>query len=798
MDLSLNWLSDYVDLSGLTPETIAHELTMKTALIEGFVDHRAALTGVMVGEVLSCGPHPGADRLRVCEVSVGDGAEPAHVVCGAPNVEPGQKVVYAPVGVRLPNGVKLKKAKIRGEPSYGMICAEDELGLGPEHDGILVLDQELAAGTPIADIPGMADVVFDIDNKSVTHRPDLWGHFGFARELAVIFGRELKPLALHTGLTAGDAGPQINLDEDCGCTLYAGLCADGVSARTPDWMRFRLVACGMRPINLAVDLSNYVMLELGQPTHPFDRDQLAGDCIRVRRGEPGESLTTLDEVKRELGPDDTVIADGQQGVAIAGIMGSADAEVGEGTKRLFLESASFDSVRVRKTSSRLGLRSEALSRFEKVLDPGLVECAVARYAELLRQLDPDAVLSTTYRVAGEAVAPEIEIELDPGMVQRTLGTDVELDTMRGALEGLGFEWREGDGQRLAVKVPPWRATRDVTSAEDLVEEVGRVVGYDSIPIRHPIGPLLIGDRDPVVKVEEALRDVLAQRASCTEVFSYSTLRDRTVEILALELPEGQPRLTNALQQDASRLRPSVMPELLMQMESWLRSAPEARLFEVGRGYSPDAETGLREHREVAVLLVKRGSTDDREMVRDVRGIVDAAVRGAGRDEATLSASKPDANEPWWHPHRHAQAELDGRIVARFGALNPATLARIGLDVTAAGVLLDPAALAGCPRAASHYQAPSRLPPALCDLAFVAKYELSTDVLLEAIRKSGPKTLASVEPFDVFRGGALGKDERSVAFHLTFRAKDRTLSEDDLSRARERIVKGVEQLGARLR
>jgi phenylalanyl-tRNA synthetase beta chain len=255
MLLSLNWLADHVDLAGLDPERIARDLTLKTALIEGTRDQRAALAGVVVGEVLECRPHPGADRLSLCVVEHG-GDRPAHVVCGAPNVAVGQRVLYAPVGTTLPNGLRLKAAKIRGETSEGMICAEDELALGPDHDGIVVLSGDPEPGMPGGALPGLADVILEIDNKSITHRPDLWGHRGFARELSAIFGRRLLPLELDGALGAGDEGPQITLAAGDGCPLYAGLCLEDGPSRSPDWMRLRLVACGVRPRALLVDLSN--------------------------------------------------------------------------------------------------------------------------------------------------------------------------------------------------------------------------------------------------------------------------------------------------------------------------------------------------------------------------------------------------------------------------------------------------------------------------------------------------------------------------------------------------------------
>jgi phenylalanyl-tRNA synthetase beta chain len=799
MHLSLNLLNDHVDLSGLDNLRIAQQLTMRTALIEGFVDQRGALDGVVVGEVLECGPHPGADRLSVCRVEAGLGGEPARVVCGAPNVSAGQKIIYAPVGTRLPNGLKLKKAKIRGEPSEGMICAEDELGLGPEHDGILVLADDLAPGQPVGDLDGLADVIFEIDNKSVTHRPDLWGHRGFARELAAIFDRELRPLELATQLTPTDAGEVLELEPGSGCPLYAALTLEGAPVRSPDWLRFRLVACGMRPIQLFVDLSNYVMLELGQPTHPFDRDKLADDCIRVRTARASEMLTTLDEVGRTLQPGDVIIADGQQAVAIGGIMGSARAEVDMDSRRVLLESAVFDPELVRRTSSRLGLRTEASARFEKSLDPALAAEAVQRYAALISQLAPDVNLPSTYMLAGDASAPARSISISRGMIRSRLGVELDDGEIGGALQSIGFTVSSGDGDTLDVQVPSWRATKDVTIPEDLVEEVGRIVGYDRVPSSNPRGELMIAARDPILVIEESMRDVLGGRASCTEVFSYSTIRDHTVELLSLPMTEGHPRLVNALQQDAAYLRPSLVPELLTRVEDWLRQGDEVRLFEVGRSYAGhDGPEGLIERRELAILLARRGAEDGRDLVREIRGVAETALAGTGRGAPRIEAREPDQDRPWMHPARSACLLLDEQVVAWFGAAAPATLAQLQLEVEVAVAVFDIEAVVASQPAPLAYLPVSRHPPALIDLAFVVDYATTADQLAAAIRAAGPRTLADVEAFDVYRGKPLEEGQRSIAFHLTFQAKNRTLTDEDVRKARDRIVRGVEQLGARLR
>jgi phenylalanyl-tRNA synthetase beta chain len=797
MHLSLNWLADHVDLSGLDPELIARELTLKTALIERVTDQRAALAGVVVGEVLSAVPHPGADRLSLCTVEHG-GDRPARVVCGAPNVAAGQRVLYAPVGTTLPGGLKLKAAKIRGELSEGMICAEDELGLGPEHDGIMVLADRPEVGTPAGALHDLADVILEIDNKSVTHRPDLWGHYGFARELAAIFGRALRPLALDATLAEGDEGPHIALEAGEGCPLYAGLCLDDEPSRSPDRLRLRLTACGVRPRSLLVDLSNYVMLELGQPTHPFDRDRLSGDRIVVRRAAADETLKTLDGELRRLGPGDTVIADGARPVALAGIMGGEQSELGDATRRVFLESASFDPVGVRRTSSRLGLRTDALARFEKGLDPGLVVVSLRRYAHLLRALRPQARIAARFRSAGAAAAPSRTLRLDPALVGRRLGTPVDQAEITRTLQSIGCEVRPATGG-LEVSIPAWRAARDLSIPEDLVEEVGRLIGYDRVPDSAPVGPLRLGRRDRLLELEDRLRDGFATQGF-TETLSYSMVADGVLSRAGLAPDAPLPRLANPLQQDAARLRPSLAPGLLSHLEQWLRHAETVRVMEVGRGYALAAGGEVEESREVMAVMAWRGALDTRDIVRRLHGAARAALTHAGLPAVELAPWTPPDGQAWFHPGRSASLAPGpaGAVIGQLGAVSPGVLAAFDVRAAAGLVRIDVARLAGQATGGSRFQAISRFPPVRIDLAFVLGYDVATETLARAMQAAGPNSLQRIEAFDVYRGAQLAPNERSVAFHLVFQAHDRTLTDADVERARGRILKAAEALGAKLR
>ncbi len=800
MRISLAWLNDHVDLSGLEPARLAEALTLRTALIEGVLDQRTALAGVVVGRVLQHAPHPGADRLSLCTVDFG-AAEPAHVVCGAPNVAAGQAVFFAPVGTRLPNGIKLKAARIRGEVSEGMICAEDELGLGPEHDGILVLPDGLEPGRPAHEVSGYADTVLEIDNKSITHRPDLWGHFGFARELAAIFGRELRDLPVEAALVAGDHGPAITLEPGCGCPLYAGLLVDDEPRRSPDWLRFRLLACGLRPRDHVVDLSNYVMHDLGQPTHPFDADRLAGGRIAVRRARAGERLVTLDGEERALEPGDMVVADGERAVALAGILGGGNSEVTQATRRVFLESAAFDAVVVRRTSSRLGLRTDALARFEKALDPALVPLALRRYARLLRGVSPTARVAPGWREAGAAGAPAVQLDLSAAFVRARLGAELADDTMEHSLRSLGFGVQGLGAGRWMVDVPSWRATRDVARVEDLVEELGRISGYEHVPVAVPHGPLRCGRRDPVLDAEDRLRDALALRLAFTESIGYSVASDSDLAAAGWDdaVAGALPRLRNPLQQDAARLRPSPVPGLLGRLEMWLRHEEAPRVFEVGRGYSIGPDGLVAERREVVALLAWSRPRDARDIVRDLASVGDEALRALGHAPGPRRASATDAARPWFHPRRTADLLLPGgTVVGRLGAVAPGVLAALQVTGSAGLVVLDVDVLAAQPGPGLRYSLVSRYPPVRIDLAFVAPYTVGVDALRDALRGSAPRSLQSLDAFDAYRGAPLADDERSLAFHLVFQAADRTLTDDEVQKARTRLVSAAEALGCRLR
>ena len=805
MKLSLHWLADHVDLAGLAPEQIAHELTMKTALIEGIERPGAGLEQVRVGLVVHHEKHPNADRLSFCKVDAGSGI--VEVVCGAPNVAKGQKICYAPVGCTLPNGLTLEARKIRGILSHGMICSNAEMKLGEDHDGIRVLPEDAKIGTPIAELLGLDDVILEIDNKSVTHRPDLWGHRGFARELAAIFERTMKPLAVDATLAADPKGFEVRLDDPAGCPNYLALRVEFETLPpTPAWIERRLTATGTRPISLLVDLSNYVMLEIGQPTHPFDEAKLGGGKIVVRRAAAGEKLVTLDGQTRELTPEDVVIADASRGVAIAGVMGGRDTEVTAQTRRMLLESARFDGVRVRRTATRLGLRTEAVARFEKGLDPALPELAVRRYAQLLKQIAPDARVKSGFSAAGAAPQRAAALTLRPGRARMKLGYDLPTDEMKRRLASIGFVVRDAGGQ-LEVAPPKDDARRDVSCEDDLIEEVGRLSGYERVPSALPRVACDPPRIDPVRRIDRTAIATLVHECGYAECLDYSFATDRQVALYHEGEADGGARfvrLLNSLTVDATRLRRSLVPGLLDFTRRNLVDREEVRLVESGREYLPGEPsewadpgvTGLPRERRVVVAIRARRNAEAEALVLEARA--DAEVLLA-RLNVAATGRRPAGKLPRFaHPGRAIEFIAEGRAVGLVAQLHPEIARRFEIEAPACVLELDLAAVAATPRPATRMKSISEFPPARRDLAVVTPDEKSVAEVVREIRAGGGERLAEVELFDVYRGASLPEGHRSLAFRLEYRAPDRTLTDAEVDAMHAKVVERLAKQGIKLR
>ena len=805
MLVSIKWLGRHVDLEGLTPEQICEDLTLSTCEVEGLEPFAPHMASVCVGEVLTREPHPDADKLSLCRVAVGE-EEPLQIVCGAPNVDAGQKVAVAVVGTRLPGDFKIKKSKIRGVESRGMICSVRELELGDEHDGIWVLPPDAQVGTSVAEALDIEDWVIEIDNKSLTHRPDLWGVRGLAAELGAIYDRPLKPLDLSLPEVGSESAFDVRIETPA-CSRYMGLVLDDVAAGpSPSWMRHLLLAAGQRPIDGLVDLSNFVMLDLGQPNHVFDLTEVPGGIV-VREAAEACKFTTLDGEERALQTGDMLVCSAEQPVALAGIMGGQDSRVGEtGTSRL-LEVATFHPATVRRTSSRLGLRTDSSARFEKHLDPTLPPKALAHFVHLLTEWQPDVRLPAAISDCGDWTDPAMEIELSGDHVRRALGVELADDAIRSILERLGLGCTQGEGT-WTVAIPSARATKDLTIAQDLVEEVGRIHRYGNVPEAALVADVVPPPVDARRNLVRRIQDRLAGPGQMHEVLSYSFQSDDLLATLGWTA-EPHVEVVNPVAAGMSRVRRAVLPSLLGLLAEGRRQSDDLRLFEVGKAYvpNPDAEDGQPiERHELALAWAKPcaapdAAFDDSRLLH-LRGVLQDLF-------AHLEIEAPvwtldDEPLSWAHPARALVARLGDSEppLVRLAELHPEVAVALGLegelacDVAVAEVSLDQ--VLGAPQEAEGYKSIPRFPGVKLDVAVLTSEDTRAGDVQALIEKAGKGLVRDLVLFDLYRGESLGEGRKSLAYHLQLQSDKRTLSDKDCAKFLDRLERGLGESGAELR
>lgn len=803
MKVSLGWIADFVDLGGVEPERAAELLSLHVAEVEGVERTGEAIADVVIGEVVACGRHPDADKLSVTKVAYGAG-EAVDVVCGAANVRAGLKVAFAPVGASLPGGLKIKKAKLRGAPSVGMICSERELELSDEHAGILELPADAPVGARLVDWMGLRDAVLELDNKSLNHRPDLWGHYGFARELAAILRRPLRPLESGFEWPRREPDWRIELqDPDCPFYLGAAIRLPGGPRPSPRRIRARLLAVGARPRNDAVDLTNYVLLEAGQPLHAFDAARLRGGKVIVRAARPGEMLRTLDGEQRALDGSELAIADAEGAVALAGVIGGEESAVTDRTESLLLEAAAFRAARVRRGAQRFALRTDASSRFEKALDPLGAEIAARRYCRLLREIRPDAAFECAPARAGAAADPAVTVSFDPRRCAERLGADPGDGEMRGILERLGFGVADGGG-RWSVRVPSWRATKDVAIEMDLVEEVGRLHGYHRIapaPLRAPVVP---PPPTPARALTRRLSARLAGAHGAYETQSYTFLDRDWLRRLRGDARDHL-RMANPMQADADLIRRDPVAALLQQARDNARERAAGGLFEAARGYEPRAEGEPRERRWLGLALWRRRPCADQgpdSLFARLRSIGDDLLRQAGLERGAECAPGAGEGAPaWLHPAHAVRWTHGATVLGWAGRADPRVAAELEGERTAYGaLLLDLDALAAAAQTAEgpRFRSPSRMPAVKVDVALALPVERPYAEVEAALRRAGGALLERLDLFDLYQGPNLPAGQRSLAFHAILRAPDRTLEEGDERAFLERAARAAEALGGQLR
>jgi phenylalanyl-tRNA synthetase beta chain len=760
MKVPVRWLREYAS-PRVSTEELAERLTISACEVERIVRRGVSDAGrnldlFRVGKVLSAEKHPNADRLQLCVVDVGGGTQ-QQIVCGAWNFGAGATVAVALPGATLPNGLTLERRELRGQMSEGMILAEDEVDLGTDHEGIMVLADEIEAGTPLADVLPLVDDVLEIE--TTPNRPDLLSVYGVAREVAALFDVALAPWPGAEPDRAGDETVSIAIEDEDGCPRYVGRLFRDVSVGpSPPWMRSRISAAGMRPISNVVDVTNYVMLALGNPLHAFDYATLEGGRIVVRRATAKELLKTLDGNLRELIPSDLVIADGARSIALAGIMGGEETEVSERTVNVLLESANFEPVSILHSSERLGLRTEGSNRWEKGVDPYLAGHAARLASELLVQ-------TSGARWVGETDAhgtlPERQrIELRPARTSELVGLEIAADEQRDILRRLGFDL-DGD----TVTVPTWRA-RDVTREADLIEEIARFRLAD-VPFTLPPRREAVGRLTREQRLRRTVEDLLAG-CGLYEAYTPSLVaEDPDPDALRLPLP---------LSAEQSVLRTTLLPSLLSVAERNREVGNDGvALFEIARVYLPSGEQLPIERWRVGGVL--EGG------YRDAKGVVDTVL-----DALKVPTQVERGTHPLLHPGK------TGRIPQGWiGEVHP------GVAAGWAAFELDLEDLAAAMPERLLYEDVITFPSVLQDLAFIVGEDVPAAELAAAIREAGGSEVRDVAVFDEYRGEQIGAGRRSLAFRVAFGSHERTLTDEDAAAIRSRIVAVLhDRYGAELR
>ena len=797
MNVTLNWLKAYIDFE-FSPNELADRLTMLGVEVESVKHLGADLEGVVVGSVASIRPHPNADKLVLCQVDTG-GAEELQIVCGAPNVREGMLAPVATIGATLPVGLTIKRAKLRGETSEGMLCSEKELGLSDAAAGLMELPTDIPLGTPLSEALGLDDVVFELE--ITPNRPDCLSLIGIAREIRAEIGNPLKPPTVD--LTESDIDAQeltsVTIDAPDLCPRYAARVIQGVKvAESPAWLQQRLASVGIGVINNIVDVTNFVLMEYGQPLHAFDYHKLTENRIVVRRAREGEHITTLDEVERELTPDMLVIADAEQPVALAGIMGGYDSEITEATCDVLLESAYFNPSSVRATAKALGISTEASYRFERGADPGVVLAALDRASQLIAELAGGTICEGVVDVY-PGQQPLTEIQLRPERVNFVLGTTLEASEMVQILNRLGFDV-DATGGIYHVTVPTFRA--DITREIDLIEEIARVHGYDNIPTTLPKGDIPVPSQDPKTEIRKRIKHFLLA-AGMMEAVNYSFCDPNCFDKIRLNPDDplrNTLRLQNPLSPEMSVLRTTLTPGLLANAQhNRNHQIDTIALFEIGGVFVHDGEEKEPE-RVAGVLAGQIGEGVYSDPYRppdffDIKGLVEEMLEVCGVVDWTLQKT----DTPTFHPGRNAEVLLGDKRIGVFGEVHPEVLENYDLPYKAYLFEFDLEGLTDAATFAKRFEPISVYPKVARDLAIVVDKEILSDMPTALIYTTGGDSVDSVRLFDVYEGEQVPKGKKSLAYTITYHSATETLTDKAVNALHDEVVKGLNrELGAELR
>ncbi|PKL18485.1 MAG: phenylalanine--tRNA ligase subunit beta [Spirochaetae bacterium HGW-Spirochaetae-5] len=798
MWISLKTIGRMVDISDVTPEAIAERLTMSTAEIEGIEYLNSFFKTIVTAKLISVEPHPDADKLTLCIADTG--TEKIQVVCGAPNHKAGDIVAFATVGTKFSDEFIIKKTKIRGVESSGMLCSLRELGLSDDHSGIHIFPENTELGKPLSEVfIDWVDVRLNIDNKSITHRPDLWGHQGFAREIAALMGKEFKEPADKSILSniASKDNLKVSIKNSDASPRYSAMVVKNIKIeQSPDWLKAAVTALGMRPINNIVDITNFVMAEIGEPMHAFDRKKLKGDEITIRLAAKDEKIVTLDGRSHDLTTEDIVIADASGPIALAGVMGGGNSEVEDSTTEIVLEAATFNPVNIRKTAQRFDSRTEAAMRFEKTLSPEITIDAIARCYELIKQIIPCAEAVTGVVDDYPAPVQRAVIDITAEYIRKKIGQNLDDNSIIKTLTALQFDVVNSNGN-LKVTAPHFRSTKDISMKDDVVEEVGRVFGYRNI---NPAPPMVVCE--PPVKnlfryFEREVKDILAHSFSMTEVSGYSFTGEDTLNALKIN-EDKELRLRNPLSIELDRLRRSIVPNIMHFIKYNQRFFDSFDLFELGRVYLKDdrksADLAAENFRVTGTVFMKKVETP---IFFEAKAIAAGLIEKLRIKNFKLIPAT-DNLPPYAHPGRSMKIEVEGKDAGLIFEVHPEAALAFEFTGNAAIFDLDLNILFNAEKNPVKFKELQKYPEVPFEISVVADKKTYSETILNIINKCDKNRINDAKVISVYEGSQLPDDKKSVSIKMIFASKEKTLEPAEIDELQKKVITALNKDGYTLR
>jgi len=774
MLISMNWISEFTDLNGVDIKELINRFTLSTAEVEDVYEMGKNIKDVVVGKIIEISDHPNSKKLHLVKVDIG--TEVVEAVCGAPNIFVGALVPFAKLGGRV-GDLEIKEASIAGVVSRGMCCSEKELGISDDHSGVMILEEDYPLGTDIKEFMQLDDIVFEVDNKSLTNRPDLWGHYGIAREIAVLIKRPLKPLE-RVDSSVYKHLPPIDLKvEDMDKTYrFSCITMENISKnRSPVNMRIRLTYCGMRPINLLADLTNYLMLEMGQPMHAYDNRKVKD--IRVRTfSEPFEFLT-LDGTYRKIDTNTLMICDTKEPIGIAGIMGGELSSIADDTNSVLLESANFDAASIRKSSVRLGLRTDASARYEKALDPEMTVPAIERFMKLLMDIDPGVRVTSCLTDSYVKRYKDIVVDFDKAYVDKYTGIDISSDMIEETLTALGFKVnRKGDS--FSVGVPSWRATKDVTIKADIVEEITRIYGYDNFNA-YSTRSLLTPVRQSAERENEyKIKTMLSYKFDMNEVHSYIWYESKLNKELGIRT-EPNVRIINSVTAENDTIRSTMIPSLLGIVYKNVDSYPEIGIYEIGRVVDGLNEDGMcNERKRLGIVLASKRLTE-KEVFFKLKEVIEHMTLSIKNVTARFTENSKYKKYNYVHPVNSAEIYLKDREIGYLSVLNPIIRDNIDKKLNVVFAEIDLYDMEKIKPENLEYKEVSKYPGVTVDLSLLVDKDVRYETLRGYIDIYPCKYLSKYYLIDIFEDENLLPGKKSVTIRFEFVSMERTLESNEV-------------------